>query len=65
MTQLKELVDFHEQAGYCQAKSVRVSVGAARRDFDSAERSAAGKGARQRGGANPCRRAPFGFTDST
>jgi len=26
-----------------------------------AEQRAAGKGARQRGGADPCRRAPFGY----
>jgi hypothetical protein len=43
-------------------ENLKVSVGAARRGLDSAERRAAGKGARQRGEADPCRRAPFGDT---
>jgi len=41
-------------------ENLKVSVGAARRSLDSAERRAAGKGARQRGEADPCRRARFG-----
>jgi hypothetical protein len=41
-------------------KCVRVSVGAARREIYFAERRGAGKGGRQRGAADPCRRAPFG-----
>jgi hypothetical protein len=32
---------------------------------DCAERRGAGKGARERGAANPCRRAPFGYPHTT
>ena len=46
-------------------KTVRVSVGAARRLYLPAERRGAGKGARERGAADPCRRAPFGYSQTS
>ena len=55
---------FHERAADCQRKSKSFRRSRPSR-VDSAERRAAGKGARQRGEADPCRRAPFGESHHT
>ncbi len=63
---MREMSVFHERAVVCQGKMCfefpsepPVAM------IHSAERRGAGKGARQRGEANPCRRAPFGYPNTT